>query len=191
MTKASEYGISVRLVIRDGEEMFEARVAELQDVIAFGDTYNEAYESVIEAVTGIQEMFADKGKSLPPPEQEISDFSGRITFRMSKSLHQCVHASAARDGISLNQWILEAVAYRVHGRMVHADSVMVASKVRDQVTGGIGIKFLQTQHVGSFIANAAGAPMHVVAIPGTHEAAGFQFPIVMSGIASGRGVYHG
>ena len=112
MTKASEYGISVRLVVRDGEERYEARVSELQDVLAFGDSYAEAYESAIEAVTGIQEMFAEKGKSLPPPAQENFDFSGRVTLRMSKSLHQCVHALAARDGVSLNQWIVEAIGCR-------------------------------------------------------------------------------
>ena len=114
MTKASEYGISVRLVVRGGEEMYEARVSELQDVLAFGGTYSEAYESAIEAVTGIQEMFAEKGKSLPPPEQEVADFSGRVTLRMSKSLHQCVHEKAARDGVSLNQWIVEAVGCRIN-----------------------------------------------------------------------------
>ena len=113
MTKASEYGISVRLVIRDGEEIYEARISELQDVLAFGDTYAQAYESAIEAVTGIQEMFAEKGKSLPPPAPENFDFSGRVTLRMSKSLHQCVHALAARDGVSLNQWIVEAIGCRI------------------------------------------------------------------------------
>ena len=113
MTKASEYGISVRLVVRDGAELYEARVSELQDVLAFGDTYAEAYDSAIEAITGIQEMFAEQGKSLPPPIQENFDFSGRVTLRMSKSLHQCVHAMAARDGVSLNQWIVEAIGCRI------------------------------------------------------------------------------
>lgn len=147
MTKASEYGISVRLVVRDGEEMYEARVSELQDVLAFGDTYAEAYESAIEAVTGIQEMFAEKGKALPPPEQEVTDFSGRVTLRMSKSLHQCVHAMAARDGVSLNQWIVEAVGCRVSPAPVapHAvpGAVYIVSPMRQSNVAPMGICFQQ------------------------------------------------
>lgn len=138
MTKASEYGISVRLVVRDEEEMYEARVSELQDVIAFGDTYAEAYESAIEAVTGIQEMFAEKGKALPPPEQAIADFSGRVTLRMSKSVHQCVHEKAVRDGVSLNQWIVEAIGLRVTPSNAMGP-VYVMSPIRHANVSSIGL----------------------------------------------------
>lgn len=133
MSKASEYGISVRLVVRDGLEMYEARVAELQDVAAFGDSFSEAYESAIEAIDGLREMFAEKGKALPPPESEEPEFSGRVTLRMSKSLHAVIHRRAASDGISLNQWIVEAIACRTDGA-ISLNSVYVASQVRQART---------------------------------------------------------
>lgn len=163
MNKASEYGISVRLVVRDGEEMYEARVAELQDVVAFGDTYSEAYESAIEAVTGLQEMFAEKGKAFPLPEMEETEFSGRVTLRMSKSLHAAVHRRASVDCVSLNQWIVEAIACRVDGS-VPVNSVYIASHARQDQSGNIGIRLQQAKYVISY----AGA--NLFAIQGVQEA---------------------
>jgi len=163
MTKATEYGISVRLVARDGEEMYEARVTELQDVVAFGDTFAEAYESAIEAVSGLQEMFAEKGKAFPLPEIEETEFSGRVTLRMSKSMHAAVNRRAAGDCISLNQWIVEAIACRVDGS-VPLNSIYIAGTARQDQSGNIGIRLQQAKYLISY----AGA--NLFAIQGVQEA---------------------
>jgi predicted HicB family RNase H-like nuclease len=126
MNKPSEYGISVRLVRRDGDEIYEARVTELPDVVAFGSTYAEAYEVALESIEGLQEQFAETGRPFPAPELLETDFSGRITLRMSKSMHAAAHRRASTDGVSLNQWIVEAVACRVDNRTVSTDQVVVA-----------------------------------------------------------------
>lgn len=149
MSRANEYGISVRLVVRDGEEMYEARVAELPDVAAFGDTYSEAYEGAIEAIDGLKEMFAEKGKSLPPPEIEETEFSGRITLRMSKSLHAAVHRKANLDGVSLNQWIVEAVACRIDGSP-SINSVFIACPTKQETTGNIGIRIQKANYLVAY-----------------------------------------
>lgn len=135
MTKANEYSISVRLVVRDDEELYEARVAELQDVVAFGDNFTEAYESAIEAVEGLREMMIEKGRVLPPPESPATEFSGRVTLRMSKTLHASVHRRAASDGVSLNQWICEASAERVGGASPAA-TIVVPRHAWRSATGG-------------------------------------------------------
>ena len=116
MSKAGEYGVSIRMTDSDGAAVFEARVAELPDVVAFGETYNEAYEAALEAVSGLQDMYAAKGKTFPKPNVSEPTLSGRVTLRMSKSLHRSVHACAQNDGVSLNQWIVEAVAVRAEQR---------------------------------------------------------------------------
>lgn len=149
MTKASEYGISVRLVIHDDEEMYEARVAELQDVVAFGETYVDAYESAIEAVSGLQEMFAEKGKAFPLPEIEETEFSGRVTLRMSKSLHAAVHRRASVDCVSLNQWIVEAIALRIDGS-VPLNSIYIASHARQDQSGNIALRLQQAKYMISY-----------------------------------------
>lgn len=163
MTKASEYGISVRLVIRDDEEMYEARVAELQDVVAFGDTYADAYASAIEAVSGLQEMFAEKGKAFPLPEIEETEFSGRVTLRMSKSLHAAVHRRASVDCVSLNQWIVEAIACRIDGS-IPLNSIYIASRARNDQSGNIGLRLQPAKYMISY----AGA--NLFAIQGVQEA---------------------
>lgn len=127
MAKPEEYGISVRLVQEDGSEMYEARVLELPDVRTYGETYAEAYMGAIEVIRTTQEIFAEKGKQFPAVIADEDEFSGRVTLRMSKSLHRSVHMRAQRDGVSLNQWLVEAAAQRVDGTMIPATSVFVAS----------------------------------------------------------------
>lgn len=113
MNRPSEYQIMVRLDTSEGEELYEARVTELQDVVAFGATHSEAYEAALDAIAGLQEMFSLHGKKLPPPLGAPIEFSGRVTLRMSKSLHAIVSSRSQADGVSLNQWIVEAVARRI------------------------------------------------------------------------------
>ena len=149
MTSANEYGIAVRLVKQDGEEMYEARVAELPDVATCGSTYAEAYEAAVDAICGLQRMFAAKGKTLPPPEVVETEFSGRVTLRMSKSIHGAIHRFAALEGVSLNQWIVEAVACRVNsGKMAPASSVVLAAQFRS-ATGAPGVLLVATQHIAT------------------------------------------
>jgi predicted HicB family RNase H-like nuclease len=148
MNKPSEYGIAVRLVRRDGEEIYEARVAELPDVVAFGSTYAEAYEIALESIEGLQEQFAEMGRAFPDPEATESDFSGRITLRMSKSMHASVHRRALTDGVSLNQWIVEAVACRVDNRMISANNVVMA-RFAQIAPNKVGIAITPTSFIGS------------------------------------------
>jgi predicted HicB family RNase H-like nuclease len=167
MNKPSEYGVSVRLVRRDGEETYEARVAELPDVVAFGDTYGEAYELALESIEGLQEQFADIGRDFPVPEAPETDFSGRITLRMSKSMHAAAHRRASADGVSLNQWIVEAVACRIENRMVSADHVFIAG-LTQVASNEVGIKFTPTLCLGAWGSNSV--------FISTDQATALQFP---------------
>jgi predicted HicB family RNase H-like nuclease len=148
MNKPSEYGISVRLVRIDGEETYEARVTELPDVVAFGSTYGEAYEIALESIEGLQEQFREIGRDFPVPELPEVDFSGRITLRMSKSMHAAVHRRASGDGVSLNQWIVESVACRVENRMVSADHVVVAA-LSQVASNQIALQLAPTSFLGA------------------------------------------
>lgn len=149
MAKPEEYGVSVRLVQEDGSEMYEGRVLELPDVRTYGESYSDAYMGAIEVIKTTQQIFAEKGKSFPETEPQEDDFSGRVTLRMSKSLHRSVHEKAQRDSVSLNQWIVEAVAGRIDGGMIATNSVYVASPILNRVAGGIGIQLQQAQYFTS------------------------------------------
>jgi predicted HicB family RNase H-like nuclease len=111
------YTITVKLITIDGEDLYEASVAELPDVFDYGETYEEAYLQAIGTLQGLYETASESGKQFPEPLLPASstDFSGRVTLRMAKSLHAAVSRLAERDGVSLNSWIVESVALRVGG----------------------------------------------------------------------------
>lgn len=140
MAKPEEYGISVRLVQEDGTNMYEARVVELPDVRVFGESVGDAYAGALDVIKTSQEIFSKKGKPFPSVEVPEDEFSGRVTLRMSKSLHRAINGKAYADGVSLNQWIIESVASRVRGDLVAANSVLIGSPVKvrpDQYTLGL------------------------------------------------------
>lgn len=113
MSKPEEYGICIRLIRQDDVDLYEGRVAELPDLKVYCETFSEAYEELVDAIHTALQLFAEQGRPFPQAEPSEEHFSGRITLRMSKSLHRCAHERALRDAVSLNQWIVEAVACRV------------------------------------------------------------------------------
>ena len=169
MNKPEEYGICIRLITQDDADIYEGRVNELPDLKVYCDTYSEAYEELVGAIEAAQTMFAEQGREFPNADPGEDHFSGRVTLRMSKSLHRCVHEKALNDGTSLNQWIVEAVALRTDKRMVSADSVIVANQGRTGATEPTQTMFLQTQHLAT-VRMGSNAVWNVFGIPGIHEA---------------------
>ncbi len=113
MNKPEEYGICIRLIRQDDALVYEGRVSELPDLKVYCDSYSEAYEELLDAIGTTQELLAEQGRQMPPVEPMEANFSGRVTLRMSKSLHRCAHERARCEGVSLNQWIVEAVGCRI------------------------------------------------------------------------------
>jgi|TARA_B110000196_G_C21123818_1_gene654687 predicted HicB family RNase H-like nuclease len=114
---ASEYNIIVRQGTFEGEVCFEARVTELPDVAEYADTYQEAYELAIDTIETTSEMLGEQGKVMPLPYVPETDYSGRVTLRMAKSLHRRVSEISADEGVSVNQLIVTALSYHM-GSMV-------------------------------------------------------------------------
>ena len=111
MIDASKYTIIVRKGYFDGEECFEARVAELPDVAEYADSFNEAYALAIDTIETTSELFEAKGKSIPPPFLPADDYSGRVTLRLPKSLHRALTEAAGNEGVSLNQHLSNILNY--------------------------------------------------------------------------------
>lgn len=109
--EASAYNIVIRKAVIDTETFFEARVKELPDVIEYADSWDEAYELAIDTIETTAEHFEDRGKNMPAPTIPVDDYSGRITLRLPKTLHQATSEEAADEGISLNQHIVSVLAF--------------------------------------------------------------------------------
>ena len=105
------YNITVREIDFDGDPHFEARVKELPDVREYGASYGEAYELAIDTIETAATMFDEEGRSFPPPAVLQDDFSGRVTLRLSKSMHRALAYSAQDEGVSLNQHLVNVLTY--------------------------------------------------------------------------------
>lgn len=88
------YSITVRQIDFEGDSHFEARVKELSDVREYGASAGEAYELAIDTIETAAATFAEEGRPFPSPAVVQDDFSGRVTLRLSKSLHRALAYSA-------------------------------------------------------------------------------------------------
>ena len=168
MPKPEEYGVSVRLVQEGGAEVYEARVAELPDIRTYGETHSEAYSGAIEVIKTAQQVFAAKGRKFPEIELIEDEFSGRVTLRMSKSLHRKSHERATYEGISLNLWLVEAIASRADGKTVSTESVFVLSPMF-YPRGNVAVKVVPAKHFQSLIWPEVGV-VNLFTTPGLSEA---------------------
>lgn len=107
------YTITVRRVIVDDEALFRTTVAELPDVAEFAETYEEAYSRTLETISGLKETAERQQRSFPEPFVDEEEYSGRVTFRMTKSLHRRAAEYARGEGVSLNAFLVTVVAERV------------------------------------------------------------------------------
>lgn len=92
----------------DGEqEVLHGRVVDLNDVITFEATSVEGLRAAFQgSVDDYLEWCRKDGRE---PERP---FSGRILLRLDPQLHRAATCAASRAGVSLNEWLVEAVRAR-------------------------------------------------------------------------------
>jgi len=78
-----------------------------------GDTVEEALSIAQEAMALYQEVLEKERCTIS--DTKAPNPTGRVTLRLSKSLHANVVDLAEREGISLNAFIVEALNQKVHG----------------------------------------------------------------------------
>lgn len=106
---AERYTISVRKEIVEGDELYVARVTELQDVEEYADSHAEAYALAIDTIETAYELCLKKGITFPKPakiDENLEQLSGRITLRVPRSLHFKLVQLANSEEVSLNQFIV-------------------------------------------------------------------------------------
>ena len=88
---------------------FYGRILELDGCQSTGDTLEELYESLNEAMEGYIEIKLENNLPVPTPES-AEKYSGKFVVRLPKSLHQRLVIEADKEGISLNQLALYMLA---------------------------------------------------------------------------------
>lgn len=102
-----------RILIPDEESgTYTAVILEFPGCIAQGDTPQEAYEHLEDAAKDWIEAALDLKQEIPSPSQSVS-YGGKVLLRLPKSLHRQLALIAEREGVSLNQFIVSALAEKV------------------------------------------------------------------------------
>ena len=101
-----------RILIPNEDGSYTSEILEFPGCISQGNTSQEAMENLEEAVKNWLQANLEAGRDIPSPCNDYHH-SGRILIRCSKSLHQQAARMAAREGCSLNQWVVTSMAVRV------------------------------------------------------------------------------
>ena len=88
---------------------FCGRILELDGCQSTGDTIEELYESLNEAMEGYIEVKLENNLPIPEPER-ADDYSGKFNVRLPKTLHQRLAIEAQNEGVSLNTLVLYKLA---------------------------------------------------------------------------------
>ena len=99
------YNYIIQQINDESGKYYYARVLELDGCQSVGDTFDEAYENLREAMQGYIETKLANGLDIPIP-QSAQDYSGKFVVRIPKSLHQTLAIEAEKEGVSLNQYAL-------------------------------------------------------------------------------------
>jgi predicted RNase H-like HicB family nuclease len=106
----NKYGF--RILWSDEDKGYIATCPEFPGLSAFGETQEEALAEGLVAQRLFIEDMQERGEGLPSPLM-ASEFSGQTRLRLPKSLHRLAAELAATDGVSLNQFILEAISQKI------------------------------------------------------------------------------
>ena len=86
------------------EEVFLGKVAEFPTLLARGESIQKAMNSIQKAVELQLKELQQSGQEIPKP-LGMRTFSGKVNLRMARSMHRALTIEAAKDNVSLNQFI--------------------------------------------------------------------------------------
>jgi predicted HicB family RNase H-like nuclease len=84
---------------------FYGKIMELDGCQSTGNTLEELYNNLNEALGGYIETKIENNLEVPLPVIQ-DDFSGKFVVRIPKSLHMRLSIEAEKEGVSLNQYAL-------------------------------------------------------------------------------------
>lgn len=108
-----------RFVVPESDGTFRGEIIEFPGCIAVGDTAAEALANLEDVAASWLEATLARGQRIPEPIENV-EFSGKLVVRLPKTLHKKAAHIAARDRISLNQFIVSSIAERVGARSFSA-----------------------------------------------------------------------
>lgn len=99
----------IRLVVPDEEDGFFAEILEFEGCFADGKTPAQALRNLEKVAADWLDAKLEDNAFIPPPAGN-ADMSGRFALRLPHSLHYKIALYAEREGVSLNTFIVNALA---------------------------------------------------------------------------------
>lgn len=99
--------------------VYAVKYFDFPNIVGFGETIEEAIKEADENLRYYIQYCKDKGIKIPEPSvHEELEVSGKITLRMSKTLHKHTIERATREGVSLNSLLCEAISNYIYSKNV-------------------------------------------------------------------------
>lgn len=113
------------VVLEEDGSCFRAEIVEFPGCLALGDDEVSALAHLKDVAESWIEAALEAGQTIPEPMDTSNSHSGKLVLRMSRSLHRRAALAASRDGISLNQLIVQALAEHVGSKRPSSGSLVI------------------------------------------------------------------
>jgi predicted RNase H-like HicB family nuclease len=111
---------------------YTAEILEFPGCVTEGDTADEALGNLEDAAEAWIEAALNMGQDIPEPS-DAQGYGGRIALRLPRSLHGRAMRMAEREGTSLNQFLVAAIAERVGAGNLYETMVQDLDRRLDQL----------------------------------------------------------
>jgi antitoxin HicB len=101
-----------RVLIPEEGGGYSAEILEFPGCFAEGESAEEAMQALERAAASWIQAALDQGQDIPQPFVN-QGYSGKVALRLPKSFHRKAVQFAERDGTSLNQFLVSAIAARI------------------------------------------------------------------------------
>jgi predicted RNase H-like HicB family nuclease len=101
-----------RILVPDDNGGFAAEILEFPGCFAEGETADEAMKNLENAALSWIDATMEQGQDIPEPFS-VQGYGGKIALRLPRTIHRKAAELAARDGTSLNQFLLSAISARI------------------------------------------------------------------------------
>ncbi|MDQ6672888.1 MAG: toxin-antitoxin system HicB family antitoxin [Chloroflexota bacterium] len=92
------------------DDYWAATFPELPGLVAAADTWDELERKIRDAKESYFEAALEAGSPIAEPGDSSEPASGRLLLRLPKTLHRQAVRAAARDGVSVNTFLVSAIA---------------------------------------------------------------------------------
>ena len=125
----------VHMIVPDVEDGgYVAEVLELPGCVSQGETPEDAYRNLREAMTGWIKASLETKRPIPEPVGD-REYSGHFPLRIPTELHRAMALRAMQERVSLNQWITKAIAAQVSKEnVIDGLAELVAEKVVERLS---------------------------------------------------------